>query len=146
MHNSILLCLWAGVSYVLYKIVATIINERRHARNARKLGCGPAHNPNGWDLFGIVMIRDILRADKQARVPVFFKERFDLASIEQNRKISTTYTNSLGSDTFHTIDPKNIQAMLATQFKDFGLGMRRHGNFNPLLGNGIVRFTGSRLE
>ena len=43
-----------------------------------------------------------------------------------------------GSPTTFTIDPKNIQAVLATQFKDFGLGDMRNGNFNPLLGHGIV--------
>jgi hypothetical protein len=37
-----------------------------------------------------------------------------------------------------TIDPKNIQAILAVQFKEFGLGEGRNGNFNPLLGHGIV--------
>jgi len=36
-----------------------------------------------------------------------------------------------------TVDPKNIQAVLATQFHDFSLGQTRRGNFFPLLGNGI---------
>lgn len=35
-----------------------------------------------------------------------------------------------------TTDPENIKALLATQFNDFALGFR-HGQFKPLLGDGI---------
>lgn len=36
-----------------------------------------------------------------------------------------------------TIDPKNVQAVLSTNFKDFQLGHPRRRAFFPLLGNGI---------
>jgi hypothetical protein len=39
-----------------------------------------------------------------------------------------------------TVDPKNVQTILATQFKDFGLGDARNNNFKPLLGHGIVSY------
>ncbi|GME24196.1 n-alkane-inducible cytochrome P450 [Neofusicoccum parvum] len=35
-----------------------------------------------------------------------------------------------------TIDPENVEAILSTQFKEFGLGVRR-ATFFPLLGDGI---------
>jgi hypothetical protein len=41
-------------------------------------------------------------------------------------------------DTLVTIDPQNIQTILALKFKDFGLGVNRTENFEPLLGHGIV--------
>lgn len=37
---------------------------------------------------------------------------------------------------FNTIDPENVKAVLATNFKDFGLGQRQRA-FGPLLGQGI---------
>jgi hypothetical protein len=43
----------------------------------------------------------------------------------------------MGTDMYATVDPKNIQAILATQFNDFSLGPSRRGSFWPLLGNGI---------
>jgi hypothetical protein len=147
MHSSLLLGLWACVSFVLYKIIAVVLASRHHAQNARKLGCEPAHSPNGWDLIGIRATWWLLQADKKADLPAHFKFRFEDASAKQNRPVTTFYQNQLGNDTFHTIEPKNIQALLATQFKDFGLGKTRNANFHPLLGNGIVSaLTGARLE
>lgn len=52
----------------------------------------------------------------------------------------------LGKDGFFTIEPKNIQAILATQFKDFGLGDARNNNFKPLLGRGIFATDGKQWE
>ncbi|KAG9731232.1 cytochrome P450, partial [Aureobasidium melanogenum] len=52
----------------------------------------------------------------------------------------------LGNEAHFTSDPKNIQALLATQFKDFGLGSARIGNFGPLMGDGIFASDGKRWE
>jgi cytochrome P450 len=140
MHSSILLAAWAGVSFVLYKIISSIIISRRHAAAARQLGCLPAHpaKQSSLDPFGVVNITKVLKADKQARLPQYFKERVDIANAEQGRTITTFHQNMMGAESFFTIEPRNIQAILATQFKDFGLGERRNGNFAPLLGHGIV--------
>ena len=43
-------------------------------------------------------------------------------------------------------DEKNIQAILATQFKDFDIGPKRRNNFMPLLGNGIFTQDGAAWE
>jgi hypothetical protein len=56
---------------------------------------------------------------------------------------SSTWTQYfLGADTIVTVDPKNIQAILATQFNDFALGKARRRNFLPMLGNGIFTSDG----
>jgi hypothetical protein len=60
----------------------------------------------------------------------------------ENRYVSTFILRNLGRDNLFTADPKNIQALLATQFKDFGLGPARHANLHQLLGTGIVSFDG----
>ena len=38
MHNSILLGLWVFVAFILYKVIASVLDSRRHAAAARKLG------------------------------------------------------------------------------------------------------------
>ena len=39
--------------------------------------------------------------------------------------------------------PENVKAILATQFKDFGLPDLRIADFTPMLGRGIVRLINS---
>ncbi|KAF1839757.1 cytochrome P450 52A12 [Decorospora gaudefroyi] len=144
MHNSLLLAAWAGISFVLYKIISSIIISRRHAAVARQLGCLPAHETKQsmLDPLGIQNVALVLKADKEYRVPQYLKGRTDNACAEAGKVLSTFHQNIMGGESYFTIEPKNIQALLATQFKDFGLGERRNGNFSPLLGHGIFSTDG----
>jgi cytochrome P450 len=66
-------------------------------------------------------------------------------SLLQSRftKYGNTHSfNSLGPTVINTIDPENVQAMLAKQFEDFGLGSRRKAAFDPLIGHGIFTSDG----
>lgn len=63
-------------------------------------------------------------------------------SAQNGRPTTTGYFRVFGEGGFFTIEPQNIKAILATQFKDFGLGDRRNGNFAPLLGRGIFSSDG----
>lgn len=60
----------------------------------------------------------------------------------------TTFAMPGASETavIHTIDPVNIQAILATKFKDFILGDRRIKAFKPLLGDSILNTDGTSWE
>jgi cytochrome P450 len=51
----------------------------------------------------------------------------------------------MGESFFNTIDPENVKALLATNFKDFGLGQRLDA-FGPLLGEGIFTTDGAQWE
>ena len=53
--------------------------------------------------------------------------------------------NLLGSRAIDTIDPKNIEAVLSTQFEEFGLGLRPP-TFFPLLGSGIFTQDGPQWK
>ncbi|KAK2774240.1 Cytochrome P450 52A2 [Colletotrichum kahawae] len=46
----------------------------------------------------------------------------------------------------YTVDPLNIQALLATKFQDFDLGARRIAQFSPLLGRSIFTADGPFWE
>jgi hypothetical protein len=96
MHNSILLGLWAGVSFVLYKIISSIILSRRHAAVAKQLGCQPAHPSKQawWDPLGIVNVAQIIKADKEYRIPQYLKSRVDL-HCEEAGKIHSTFWASI---------------------------------------------------
>lgn len=51
----------------------------------------------------------------------------------------------MGQTFYSTTDPENIKAILATNFKDFGLGKRLE-TFGPLLGKGIFTSDGPAWE
>ncbi|KAL2861950.1 cytochrome P450 [Aspergillus pseudodeflectus] len=58
----------------------------------------------------------------------------------------TTFKTSLGRTVIITIDPKNVQAILALKFKDFDLGSPRNKALSPLLGRGIFTSDGQLWE
>jgi hypothetical protein len=140
MYSSLHLVLWSLCSFILYKLISFIATEIRYRRKERELGCQRALSIPSKDPLGISNILAILKADKEFRFPQLIKERTEKSWEAAGFQANTTYQNLLGSGEFFTVDPKNIQALLATQFKDFGLGAMRNKNFYPLLGWGIVSF------
>lgn len=63
----------------------------------------------------------------------------------QKNNCSTITAYLLGMTITNTMDPENIKAILATNFKDFGLGTRLLA-FGPLLGSGIFTTDGAAWE
>ncbi|KFY20944.1 hypothetical protein V491_03293, partial [Pseudogymnoascus sp. VKM F-3775] len=59
---------------------------------------------------------------------------------------NTYLYSTMGSTNLFTVDEKNIQAILATQFAGFDIGPKRRRNFMPLLGNGIFTQDGAAWE
>ncbi|KAJ4361246.1 hypothetical protein N0V95_002064 [Ascochyta clinopodiicola] len=142
MATVIPLILWVFLSYVLYTCVAYLITHRKHTVAARALGCRSAPGFKTFDPFGIKNVSDIVRAGKECRVPSYLKERVDEVCLEQGQIRSTFSQRILGKGSIFTVDPKNVQAILATKFKDFELGPSRNNNFSPLLGRGIFSSDG----
>lgn len=138
MHNSILLALWAGASFILYKIVAYVLTEIHYRKETKRLGCGPPHYFKLLDIQGVRNAWRMIAADKRAAIPDYIRSRVDNTCAEEGKYVTTFGMKVLGAPSIFTVDPKNVQAVLATQFKDFGLGERRNSNFAPLLGQGIV--------
>ncbi|KAJ6264920.1 Cytochrome P450 [Drechslerella dactyloides] len=52
----------------------------------------------------------------------------------------------LGDNSIITREPRNIQALLATQFDDFSVGAARHAEFGPILGEAIFTLDGPGWE
>lgn len=136
MYNHATTVLWISASYIVFKIINTINTSRYHARRATKLGCKPAPlKANAWPL-GIDQIWQLRQADKKNEVPT------EVLKIVRKAGSPTFEMRIMGDSTIQTTDPRNVQAILATQFEDFDLGDRRNNCLIPLLGAGIFTADG----
>lgn len=95
---------------------------------------------------GIKGVREMQAADKKGLFPDLLIDRQDLMSKITGRVCSTYRASIFGQTIFITSDPKNIQAMLATQFNDYDLGSARAGNMGQTLGDGIFVQDGKKWE
>lgn len=142
MNNSLLTLglLWSVVAWIIYLAVNKLLVSRHKARLAREWKCQePALQKNNR-FFGIDNLQRALKADREKLFPVDQIQRtYDVGS-------NTFKFSLLGTESLCTAEPKNIQAMLATQFQDFDLGPNRRNNFFPLLGNGIFTQDGKAWE
>ncbi|KAJ5780217.1 cytochrome P450 [Penicillium paradoxum] len=118
--------------YVLYYGITFIVDRRK----AKLLGCQPAHLqrnrlPLGWDL-----LQRLRAATNAGNLPEEMYKMF------QEERHWTFKSSMLGTTFVQTVEPKNIQALLATQFEDFELGDLRRRALSPMLGNGIFTADG----
>ncbi|KAK6522087.1 Protein kinase alk2 [Arthrobotrys megalospora] len=80
--------------------------------------------------FGVDYLTSLLKQIKQQNMPEFVRANF-----EENGH--TFALKVLGATSISTREPLNIQAFLATKFKDYAIAPAKNGPFFPLLGNGI---------
>lgn len=123
---------------VVLQAIRMVVNSWQHSRNAKRLGCGSVPTYPCKDPLGIETLKQALAADKAKLLPELAEKRVKVTSDQENRYVTTFTIRNLGRTHLSTVDPKNIQALLATQFKDFELGTVRRANLHPLLGTGVV--------
>ena len=121
-------------------VVRSILSRWQHARNGRQLGCGPVPTYPS-NLLGTSTLKESLEADKEKLIPELAQRRLKYLCDKEGRDVYTFTLPILNKQHIFTIDPKNIQAVLATQFKDFELGKPRRNALHALLGTGIVSST-----
>ena len=126
----------ATATPVLY-LVWVLLARWQHAQNARKWNCGAVPSYPG-DLLGVNTLKEALQLDKDRLLPMLTRRRIATMSARENRYTTTFQFRQLGNDIISTAEPKNVQAVLATQFKDFELGQVRRNTMHWLLGSGIV--------
>ena len=131
----------ASLAFFVYRILNAFISRRRAAAAAKHLGCEEAPRQIHALPLGIDHVHKSLKADREQCFPEFLTQRFE-------RMGAWTFSDSsLGSARrYVTCDPKNIQAVLATQFHDFEIGMLRKANFAPMFGVGIFTQDGKAWE
>ncbi|RMZ78908.1 hypothetical protein DV737_g3692, partial [Chaetothyriales sp. CBS 132003] len=127
----------AAVVYVLYLTWDKISHKIR----AQRLGCKPAFvRPSRVPLGIDNLKRSIVAANEQVL------QNDDVVVYEEMGGRSTWVQNVLGSWYHNTVDPENIKAILATQFKDFELGSLRFNLLGPLIGHGIFTTDGKEWQ
>ncbi|MCJ1265891.1 hypothetical protein MMC22_005773 [Lobaria immixta] len=109
----------ACATFAFCVTVDKLIQDRKHAATAARLGCQPPPRLRHRVPFGLDIIYELFRADRK---------------------------KSLNTTAIFTIDPNNLQAILSTQFQDFSLGTTRRANFMPFLGHGIFTEDGDEWK
>ncbi|KAJ5673787.1 Cytochrome P450 E-class CYP52 [Penicillium macrosclerotiorum] len=127
---------------VVLQIIRMALSSWQHARKAHSLGCSAIPHFPSKDPMGISNLKQSLAADRKKLLPVLSERRVEIVSEKEGRYVTTYVIRNMGRDLVFTIDPKNIQAVLATQFKDFELGTVRQNSVHPLLGTGIFTADG----
>lgn len=133
--SFIILCCGGGL--ILSRVLLSfLITPILRARRSRGLGCGAIPTePTKW-LFGLDMVRAGLKADGDQRTPEFVTDRFNAMGRY------TFGVRILGTSNLITAEPKNVQAILATQFNDFAMGRARKTNLKIVLGRSIFAVDG----
>jgi hypothetical protein len=89
-------------------------------------------SPQSGLLFGLDTFWDSLKAFHQHRLLAWSAKHFE------DMKVETLKLNILGVGLIVTIEPRNLQTILAIKSGSWGLGRRRKRSFKPLLGDGMA--------
>jgi cytochrome P450 len=137
-HTLTIACLF--IALLLAHILFNYLARRRTAlKFARSHGCqnAPAY-PQSERLLGLALMKESKAATRTNTILETLRQRYVV--------MGPTYTSAmLGGHFVNTTDPENIKAVLATNFKDFGLGQRQY-SWGPLLGKGIFTTDGAHWE
>ncbi|KAB8253793.1 cytochrome P450 [Aspergillus pseudonomiae] len=125
------------VIYAFYWIFTSILHNQR----ARRMGCKPAFVRPSKLPFGVDILKRYIDAAKDQIL-----QNDELVLYEEMGRHPTWNENLLGHWHHVTADPKNVQAILATQFKDFELGPLRRNLFGPVIGKGIFTTDGKEWQ
>jgi len=111
----------------------------RIARFKKHHGCQPVCKiPQSERVVGFGLYRTQINASKDGTILELAQGRYDTYGLTwQASMMGQVYTN--------TIDIENIKTILASNFKDFGLGQREEA-FGPMLGQGIFTTDGAKWE
>ncbi|TID18758.1 cytochrome P450 [Venturia nashicola] len=145
LETSLYAALWFSALLLFAKIVNLFRIENFHRKRELQLGCKKPYKAD-VGVFGLSQVWKSLRADREKTFPDFLIESSKLSSARAGRLVTTTEATLLGQKRFITSDPVNLKAVLATQFKEFGLGDDRINTFAPVLGHGIFSSDGKKWE
>src|ERR1700744_153523 len=123
---------WASAAYAVYLLLTLLVTHSKRAAAAKARGCLPAPTFPSPDPAGIANVVQLIAANNKGRLLNYDVDRLETMTKQEGRHVFTFQTHIMRNWLFFTSDPKNVQALLATQFKDFELGPIRFGTFAPL--------------
>jgi cytochrome P450 len=109
--------------------------SQAEAEMAKTCGCRSPPRLINQRPFGLDRLEQIFRADSESRLMELFLFHFRLWGTTLEQKF-------LGTQAFGTIEPANLEAILSTNFQDWGMGPRRKVMF-PFFGDGIFTQEGT---
>jgi hypothetical protein len=91
MAGPLLAVLWAALAFVLYKITAYVLDEVRHVRNAKRLGCQqpPRLRSEPWEFMGVVNIHTVIKSLQAKKLPQVQKLQVEKRAEEEGRFVTT---------------------------------------------------------
>ena len=106
----------------------------------RSHGCKrPPSYPDKYPVLGLDWHRSNTKSVKRGDMYSLRMQHF--------RRLGRTFqTASMGNTVIHTMDPKNIQTVLATEFTSFGVSPTRQISAEPLIGRGVFTSDGKFWE
>ncbi|WYZ36702.1 hypothetical protein EsH8_II_000208 [Colletotrichum jinshuiense] len=136
-HGRLPLYVFVPVLLLAIRLLGGLYRALSQARRARQLSCLPAPLEPSRLPLGLDTVLASLRADREQRTPDHVAARFAALGVHTFR------ISLLGTTNLVTADPRNIQALLATQFTDFGMGLARSTNLKAALGRSIFAADGA---
>jgi cytochrome P450 len=133
-------------AFLTYRLFTKTIRNRRFKAFADSHGCAPVADvtpPTYCAKYArlIRFAKDFQDPDREDMLDDAIAEPFQLFGV------NTTYEKLFeGQQMYFTLEPANIQALLATQFQDFGTGHERYQQFKPVLGKSIFSSDGAFWE
>lgn len=139
--SSTLVLIAVLVATATYLLLTSLIRNARFRAFAKSQGAQDPMDLSGGFPYGLRDAIRVLRAESTGVdiLDDLIGEGFALAPTFKCRIID-------GSMTYLTADPANVQAMVATQFKDFETGELRYHQLKPLLGRSIFTSDNSFWE
>ncbi|OAL44042.1 cytochrome P450 alkane hydroxylase, partial [Pyrenochaeta sp. DS3sAY3a] len=131
----------AAITLFIFGLIQLHFRRRKRLAGqaiSQRHGCQPAPRLVNQRPFGVDRLEQIFRADAESRLMQLFLFHFRQTG-------STLEQKFLGVKAYGTIDPANLEAILSTNFKDFGMGPRRAITF-PMFGDGIFTQEGAEWK
>ena len=129
MHQTIPTLL---VLTILFIVVRHLLERWRQRKLAKELQCEAAPAYPIMDFLGIRELLRIMGSRKSNLMLESMAKRFDVVSSQEGRQVTTFTFQMLNKTALITSNPKNMQAVYATQFSEFEAGEARNGSFRPL--------------
>ncbi|TKA57540.1 hypothetical protein B0A49_13148 [Cryomyces minteri] len=122
--------------------IRSYVSNRHFRQFALQNGCAAPHqarNKLPWGIDRLYRVLNLAKSGEDLLDDIFFQRFLDEGWTMQ-------CTTLFGVQIIQTVDPQNVQAVLATKFKDFEVGERRHKQFGVVLGKSIFTSDGPFWE
>ncbi|TGO33711.1 hypothetical protein BHYA_0231g00230 [Botrytis hyacinthi] len=132
------LSLYIGTFAVLFKCISIYLTQRKRLQDSKRHGCAPPPTVSGRDPFGIMSVIGAMKAQREGRSAIWFKELLDSISPDT----LTVRGMVLDTEIIITRDPSLVQFILQTDAKRWDIGPQRREIWSPLLGDAIFTSRG----